>query len=101
MQKAHGIMARYSHFQSSVCSSQEGKSPLSQPQSEIHQVHRQSEGMTSFVNTEQASPLFFKQEAPHVDSYEQTESKVTSREHARADSKDAGLTNDYSDSTLN
>ena len=94
LQKVNDIMVRYSNF-NSVNSSQ------AQPTSEIHQIHRQSDQATSFINTDQASPLFYKHEEPHVGSYEQTESRVTSRENARISSKEAGLTNDYSDSTLN
>ena len=56
--------------------------------------------MTSFVNTDQASPLFYQRE-PNIGSYEQTESRVTSRENAKVPSKDETYTNDYSDSTLN
>ena len=39
MQKVNDIMQRYSNFQS-LNSSQDAKSPLSQPQSEIHQINR-------------------------------------------------------------
>lgn len=67
--------------------------------SEIHQIQRQSEHATSFVNTDHASPLFYKNEA--VGSYEHTESRVTSRDNNRVGSAEAGLTMDPSGSTLN
>ena len=67
--------------------------------SEIHQIQRQSEQATSFVNTDHASPLFYKNEV--VGRYEASESKVTSRDNNRCGSAEMGLTNDYSGSTLN